>query len=258
MQILITNDDGISAPGLRYLARALSEVGEVTVVAPDREQSAVGHAITLHKPLRVDRLELDGLGPRAFATNGTPADCVVLGMVELVGGKTDLVMAGINRGANLGEEVLYSGTVSAAMEAAMAGVPACAVSVVPGREPQYEAAAGFAAVLGEGLVETGLPRDCFLNVNVPDGRIRGVEITRLGRRRYENRIYRREDPRGREYYWFTGDPIEEDSEPGTDIGATRAGRISVTPLFLNLSSPEAPAGLDGLIASAFENSRWSD
>jgi len=252
MRVLITNDDGVAAPGLRHLAQALGEVGEVTVVAPEREQSAVGHGITLHKPLRVEALELDGLGPRAYAANGTPADCVVLGVVEFLGGQADLVMAGINTGANLGEEVLYSGTVAAAMEGALAGIPSCAVSVTSREEPPYEAAARFAARLARGLAELGLPRDCFLNINVPGGEIAGVELTRLGRRRYENRIFKRRDPRGKDYYWFTGDPIEEDAEPGTDIGAIQAGRISVTPLFLNFSSPELPAGLEGLVREALE------
>jgi 5'-nucleotidase len=255
MRLLLTNDDGIRAPGLTALAGSLRALGEVTVVAPEREQSAAGHAITLHKPLRLFRADVDGLGDNAWASNGTPADCVVLGCYEVLREPPDLVIAGINAGANLGEEVLYSGTVSAAMEAALEGRLAFAISVAGAGDRHYGAAARFAAQLAPRVASLGLGADCFLNINVPNvprAAVQGVEVTRLGRRRYANRIYRRTDPRGRPYFWFDGDPIEEDATPGTDIAAVQQGRISVTPLHLHLAPETLPEGIEDAMAIAWE------
>lgn len=246
MNILLTNDDGIFAPGLRALAEALRPLANLRVVAPEREQSASGHSITLHKPLRMDPVELDGIS--AFATNGTPADCVILGC--LTWDQTpDLVVSGINRGANMGEEVLYSGTVSAAMEAALQGHRSLALSVASYTTDDFRAAARAGALLVRALPRIELPADCFLNVNVPSvawGEIRGIEITRLGKRSYINRVDRREDPRGRAYYWFTGSPREAQSGEGTDIGAVAEDKISVTPVHYDLTGYDAMPALEVL------------
>jgi 5'-nucleotidase len=239
MNILLTNDDGIFAPGLRALAEALRPLANLRVVAPEREQSASGHSITLHKPLRMDPVELDGMS--AFATNGTPADCVILGCLTW-DEKPDLVLSGINRGANMGEEVLYSGTVSAAMEAALQGHRAMALSVASYTTDDFRAPARVGALLAQALPGITLPADCFLNVNVPSrpwGEIAGVEITRLGKRSYINRVERREDPRGRAYYWYTGSPREASCGEGTDIGAVAEGKISITPVHYDLTGYDA-------------------
>jgi len=251
MEILIANDDGIHAPGLRALALALQDLGRLTIIAPEREQSAVGHAVTLHKPLRKRPVALDGVEAEAYATNGTPADCVALGTVDptrLPG----LVVAGINVGANLGEEVLYSGTASAAMEGALAGVASFAISVTGKPVADFTAAAQFARALALSLRDDPLPPGMYLNVNVPNlppEQIQRVEATRLGWRRYVNRMEERVDPRGQPYYWFSGDPEEHDDSEGTDIAAVAAGRISVTPLHFDLTSHTHLGLTAGLVAN---------
>jgi 5'-nucleotidase len=251
MRILISNDDGIQAPGLRALAAELSRCGDVTIIAPEREQSAAGHAVTLHKPLRMRDVVLDGLDVTAYATNGTPADCVALGTVN-PDNMPDFVFSGINAGANLAEEILYSGTASAAMEGAMYDVPSFAVSVVaPPAEARFDVAAQVARRLAEAFPADAGTRACFFNVNVPNldpEQIRGIEVTRLGHRRYVNRMSERLDPRGQPYYWFTGEPIERDARPGTDIAAVAAGRISITPLHFDLTSHDDIAPLSEALA----------
>jgi len=249
MRILITNDDGVRAPGLSALIRSLQEVGKLRVIAPEREQSAAGHAVTLHKPLRLAPVELSGVNGEVFACNGTPADCVILGALT-DSHPPDLVIAGINGGANLGEEVLYSGTVSAAMEAAIQGIPSFAISVTSYDEVDFGPAARFARRLAVLLADLDLPDNSFLNVNVPavpPEQIRGVAFTRLGHRAYINRIDRRQDPRGETYYWFSGDPTESDSAPGTDIGAIAENKISITPAHFDLTSYEILDNLDPLL-----------
>jgi len=253
MRILVTNDDGINSPGLLALVRRLVEIGEVCVIAPEREQSAAGHGITLHKPLRMNEVRLEAPAARAYATNGTPADCVILAVAgELPA--PDLIVSGINSGANLGEEVLYSGTVSAAMEGALQGITSFSVSVTSYTNCIFEPGAEFAAKLAERLAATGLPADTFLNVNLPNlpaDRLGPAVLTRLGRRTYHNLLERRVDPRGRPYYWFAGDPLERDASEGTDIGAIAAGMISITPVHFDLTSHGAAgdvaALLDGLV-----------
>jgi len=237
LQILLTNDDGIYAEGLSVLRDALSAVGDVTVVAPERPRSASGHAITLHKPLRAEKVRLPW-GGEGYAASGTPSDCVVLGMYALMTG-CDLVVAGINLGPNLGEDLTYSGTVSAAMEGAICGKPAIAVSVADYELPDYKPAARFTAQLARQVAEHGLPADMLLNVNVPnlpEDEIQGVEITHQGKRRYEGRVERRLDPRGRPYYWLGGEIITGFDGEGSDGEAIRQGKISVTPLHLDLTS----------------------
>lgn len=251
--ILITNDDGVHAEGLLALKNALSRVGNVHVVAPDRQRSASGHSITLHEPLRVNRARMHDGSP-AFSSSGTPSDCVTLSLLELFRKKIDLVVTGINPGQNLGIDVTYSGTVSAAMEAAIIGVPGVAVSVASnGEEPLYEAAAEFAVFLARLVLVKKLPKDTILNVNVPNlplCKIEGVEITSQGTRRYAGRVERRKDPQGREYFWLGGDVAVDKLEDGTDVKAIAENCISVTPLHLDLTGYEALAkvntwGIDG-------------
>jgi len=235
MKILVTNDDGVRAPGIRALAEALREVGEVVVVAPDRERSAVGHALTLHHPLRATEIR-----PAIFAVDGTPTDCVNLGIHTLLGTKPDIVVSGINCGGNMGDDITYSGTVSAAMEATLMGIPALAVSLVTiGRGENYGAAAAFAAHLVRMVADRGLPRDTLLNVNVPDlpqDKLGNAVVTIQGKRDYEGKIVTKTDPRGRNYYWIgNGELLFRDLD-GTDYHAVKRGSISVTPLHLDLTN----------------------
>lgn len=238
MRVLLTNDDGVNSPGLLALARAVREVAETFVVAPEQERSAASHAITLHKPLRATRTALADTGLPTWATNGTPADCVVLGILELLKEPPDVVVSGINAGANLGMDLIYSGTVSGAVEAALFGIASVAISVASFRELHWEPAARFAAHLVQEIARHGLPKDTFLNVNVPNfpaARIQGVEVTRQSSRRYVSRLEKRADPRGRDYYWLTGSADDGESDPGTDARAVTEGRISITPLRLDMT-----------------------
>jgi 5'-nucleotidase len=237
VNILVTNDDGIHSDGLLTLRARLLEVGPVMAVAPERPRSATGHSITLHKPLRIHQVRLPD-GGVGYSTNGTPSDCVVLGMIELQP-KPDLVVSGINFGPNLGEDLTYSGTVSAAMEATMFDMPALAISVASYEVADYAYAAEFAAKLVRIVAERGLPPNTFLNINVPDlppDQIRGIAVTRQGRRRYEGRLEKRVDPRKQPYYWLSGDLLDEKAEPGTDVHAVAEGKISITPVQLDLTN----------------------
>lgn len=243
--ILVSNDDGIHSEGLQALADALRGHGRVVVVAPDREQSAVSHALTLHRPLRID-----ALGPDRYAVDGTPTDCINLGVHAVLAERPALVVSGINKGANLGDDVTYSGTVSAAMEGTLLGIPSIAISQV-GRPPfDFRIAAEFAAKLVGRILTQRLPADTLLNVNVPrlepGERPRGVALTRMGRRRYGDAIVEKTDPRGRKYYWIGGDELSFVEEDGTDFAAIRAGQISVTPIHLDLTNYASFAALDGL------------
>lgn len=238
MRVLLTNDDGLHSPGLLALARAMSADADTFVVAPEHERSAASHAITLHKPLRVVRTEIGDAGVPAWATNGTPADCIVLAILDLLGTPPDVVVSGINVGANLGMDLIYSGTVSGAVEATLFGIAAIAVSVTSRTDVHWEPAAAFATRLARDVARHGLPPDTFLNVNVPNlpaEKIRGVEITRQSARRYVNRLEKRADPRGRDYYWLTGSAEGGDGEAGSDARAVEEGRISVTPLRLDMT-----------------------
>jgi len=228
--ILVTNDDGVHAVGLGALADALAPLGEVYVVAPDREQSAVGHALTLHRPLRVDRL-----GERRFAVNGTPSDCVNLGVLGLLPEPPVLVVSGINHGSNLGDDVTYSGTVSAAMEGTLLGIPSVAVSQVEGESGAFEGAARIAGLVAARVLVEGLPAKTLLNVNVPNGEIRGIRVTRLGHRVYREKVVQEMDPRGRPYYWIGTGPPEWREDGDSDIAAIHAGLASVTPVHLDLT-----------------------
>lgn len=239
--ILVSNDDGVHAPGLIALAAALEVLGEVYVVAPDRERSAVGHALTLHRPLRVDRV-----GVRRFAVNGTPSDCVNLGVLGILPVRPDIVVAGVNAGANLGDDVTYSGTVSAAMEGSLLGVPSLAVSLAePEEDADFGPAARAAAELARLTLQDRAGGVMFLNINVPRGRPRGMRLTRLGRRVYSETVKEERDPRGKLYYWIGAGPPAWEAAPDTDFAAVRAGYIAVTPLSLDLTSYEAIRVLKG-------------
>ncbi|MBM3145037.1 MAG: 5'/3'-nucleotidase SurE [Chloroflexi bacterium] len=248
--ILVTNDDGVSAPGLLALAFEMQKVGEVTVLAPDRNWSASGHVKTMHRPLRVKEVQLvDGLS--AYASDGAPSDCVALALLGLTGEKFDLVVSGINPNANIGHDVTYSGTVTAAMEAVIGGVPGVAVSLDAPENHlgvlDYGAAARFARKIVETLLSQGFPEKTIININVPylpEGEIKGVQITRQGLRLYRDRLDRREDPRGRPYYWIGGDAPTGVQEDGTDFGAIKAGYVSVTPLRLDLTAYQVLESLD--------------
>jgi 5'-nucleotidase len=240
MRILLTNDDGIHAPGLVALGQALAPLGDVVTLAPERPRSAMGHAVTLHKPLRIWPVKLPH-GGRAFATNGTPADCVALGTSEYVGQRPSLVVSGINLGPNLGVDMFYSGTVAAAMEAAISGLPAFAISIASYESADFEPAAQFARYLAEVVEARSLPKGTFLNVNVPPlsaAEMAGVAVTRQGRITYSNRIERRTDPRGMAYYWLTGDRVDEDDGADSDAAAVREGKISVTPVRIDLTDED--------------------
>jgi 5'-nucleotidase len=235
-RILVSNDDGINAPGLNALAGAMAEFGEVWVVAPDRERSGAGHSLTLQRPLRIHPM-----GERRFSVDGTPTDCVNLALKEILrASPPDLVVSGINDGPNLGDDITYSGTVSAALEGTLLGVPSVAFSVAGTRdEPSnFLPAAHFARRLVRWLLGKKLPDDVLLNVNVPNvtgEQADAYEWTRMGKRRYGEAIPERVDPRGRKYYWIGGDELDFDDLPGTDGDAIRKGRISVTPIRLDLT-----------------------
>jgi 5'-nucleotidase len=235
MIILVSNDDGIHSEGLHALEEALAAVGELYTVAPDREQNAVSHSLTLHRPLRIEEL-----APRRFAVNGTPTDCVNLAVKGFLPIRPHLVVSGINKGANLGDDITYSGTVSAAIEGSLLGIPSIAVSLVTqGTAYQFGPAAEFAATLATEVIAQGMPADTLLNVNVPNllrQEIKGYRLTRQGKRRYAEQIEVRVDPRGKKYYWIGGDDLGFDPAEGTDCVAVHEGFISVTPLHVDLTN----------------------
>lgn len=241
--ILITNDDGVRARGIEALARAAVEaqLGDVYVVAPDRDNSGISHALTLHEPLRV----LD-VRPGWMAVTGTPTDCVYLAAVEVLPRWPSLILSGVNAGANLSFDVHYSGTVSAAIEGTILGIPSVAVSLVHPRRGDFDLAARFGAELGRWVLDRGgLPPGVTLNVNVPEGQPTTWQRTFLGRRPYSHAVHVRHDPRGRPYYWIGGDPAAHDDLPGSDCNAIHEGMVSVTPLEVDLTEPRLEALLDG-------------
>lgn len=243
--ILVTNDDGIHSPGILALAEGLGDLGEVVVVAPDRERSAAGHSLTLHTPLRAEEIR-----PGFFAVDGTPTDCVNLAIHRLLTRRPALVVAGVNKGGNLGEDITYSGTVSAAMEAAMLGVPAIAVSLAGDSflPSLFEQPASFACSLALKVLQDGLPPDTFLNVNVPSGTLRGVRLTRQGKRVYGDMVVEKFDPRGRKYYWIGGGELGFRNIEGTDFHAVENGFVSVTPLHYDLTNYRSFESLSALAA----------
>ena len=239
MRILVSNDDGVEASGLRALAEALLELGEVIVCAPDREQSATSRSISLHRPLRIEKLapwESDRGAIERWSVDGTPTDAVYIGLNQVLKDRRpDLVASGINRGPNLANDVHYSGTVAAAMEGCAFGLPSFAVSLIQSRD--YAHAARFAASLARQIGAHGLPPGTLLNVNVPPGEPRGARITRIGKRSFRASVVEKLDPRGRAYYWIGGDEQAHEDVAGSDCNAVFDGRlISVTPLHLDLTA----------------------
>ena len=237
MILLITNDDGIFAPALQQLREALAPLGRVVTVAPDRDQSATSHSLTLHRPFRIQRHEQD-----VYSVDGTPTDCVVTAWYGLLDALPDLVVSGINHGPNMGEDVFYSGTVAAAIEGTLQGAPSIAVSLVTRERTDFVEPAAFVGRLVRQVIERGLGPRRLLNVNIPHrpwSEVRGVRVTRLGSRVYRDTLVRKVDPRGRDYYWIGGqDPVWESVE-GTDFHAVEQGAISVTPLRLDLTDETA-------------------
>lgn len=244
--ILLTNDDGIDSPGLHALLRALSPLARVTVLAPDHNWSAAGHTKTMHKPLRVSSYsfesvpdQLSGQDVEAYTTTGAPSDCVALALLGILSEKPDLVVSGINQGANLGHDLTYSGTVAAAMEAVIFGLPAVAISLDSYESHDFAFAAQVAAWVVRQVQERGLPPGMFLNVNVPcrpSDQIGRVAITRLGRRVYRDLLLERQDPRGLPYYWIGGEPPSGHPDSGTDIWAMANGYVSITPVHLDMTA----------------------
>jgi 5'-nucleotidase len=244
MHILVTNDDGVQAPGLMTLAQELRKIGSVTVFAPNRNWSASGHVKTMDRPLRVQETQLAD-GTPAFSSDGAPSDCVALPLLGLIEDKVDLVVSGINPNANIGHDVTYSGTVTAAMEAVICGIPGIAVSLdSPEKHDkllEYSTAANVARRIAERVLEEGLQEGVLLNVNVPylqENELQGYMITRQGLRLYRDALDRRIDPRGQPYYWIGGEAPTGVDEPGTDFGALQAGYVSITPLKLDLTALE--------------------
>jgi len=239
MRILVSNDDGFFSDGIKVLAQRLRDLGEVWVIAPDREQSASGHSLTLHRPLRVTKASKKI--QNVFMVDGTPTDCVNIGVNRIMPERPDIIVSGINQGANLGDDVTYSGTVAAALEAVLLGIPAIAVSVSPTPSDDYnfDAAADFAAFLVEQVLKHGLVANTLLNVNVPSevkiGDHRCV-ITRMGKRIYSDVVEEKLDPRGKRYYWIGGAKVGSKVEPGTDCEANDVGRISITPVQLDMTN----------------------
>lgn len=239
-RILLSNDDGINAPGLAALYEEMKSIGEVFVVAPDAEKSAVGHAITLSDPLRVWDFKKNGefFG---YAVNGTPADCVKIAYWALLDKNPDLVVSGINLGSNTGINAIYSGTVSAATEGTILGIPAFAVSLTTFKNPDFSYAAKFARKLAENILERGLPKGTLLNVNVPpvkEDEIEEIKITRQGRSTYHEHFDKRVDPQNRVYYWLTGKKVQLEDDSDVDDNAILNKRVSITPLHYDLTNYE--------------------
>lgn len=246
MRILISNDDGYQAPGIRALAAALAEHGDITVVAPDRDRSGASNSLTLEYPIRAST-QPDGF----ICVDGTPTDCVHLAITGLLDEEPDIVVSGINAGANMGDDVLYSGTVAAAMEGRFLGLPAIAVSLASHQPKHYVTAARVACELLLRLVRDPLPADTILNVNVPDlpyDQLAGYEATRLGHRHKSEPVVRAQDPRGRPIFWVGPAGAEQDAGPGTDFHAVRQGKVSITPIQVDLTRYDALDKVAGWLA----------
>lgn len=257
MNILISNDDGIAANGIRVLAEELSKKHSVYIIAPDRERSAAGHSLTLHTPLRVEEVEGSKFGAkRVWVTTGTPGDCVKIGISAILSDseKPDLVISGINHGPNLGSDILYSGTVSCAMEGAMLGIPAIATSLasMTAEYDDFKFSAKFISSLLDKLKDFKFPNKCLLNVNIPkldEEDIAGVAVTELGGRMFTDDYEKRIDPRGKVYYWMAGQLINEPANAPTDIAAVRNNKISITPVTYQMTRMDTIADLERLLCT---------
>lgn len=243
-KILVVNDDGIFSPGLRALAKAMRKLGDVWVVAPERAQNAMGRAITLHKPLRISPIQ-----KQMFAVNGTPSDCVTLGIGQLLKGQGPaLIVSGINKGLNLGDDVTNSGTVSAGLEGVIRGVPSIAVSLDGQSSFKFDVAAAVAYSIAKKVLRSGLSPETLLNVNVPKcllKDLRGVKITSLSRKKYKDPVVEKTDPRGGKYYWIAGEQISWGREKGSDVEAISNNMVSITPLHIDLTQYQAVKTLRG-------------
>jgi 5'-nucleotidase len=236
--ILIANDDGIFAPGIHALWEAMSEIGDTTIVAPNTEKSAVGHAITISDPIRIEKVKRSG-GFRGYAVNGTPADSVKIAVKAIMDKKPDIIISGINAGANVGQSLLYSGTISAATEGTFLGIPSIAISLDALRDCDFTASKVVAKNIVKSVLENGLPKDTLLNVNIPKdlkSGFKGYQITHQGSIYFKDHFEKREDPRGRTYYWMTGDIKDPDTDIQSDGVALREGYVSITPLQLQMTN----------------------
>jgi len=246
--ILVTNDDGVNAPGVLSLFNAMKQLGDAYIVAPDRERSAASRSLTMHRPLKVEKLR-----KRVYCVNGTPTDCVAIGINRILSEKPALVVSGINKGANLGDDIFYSGTVSAAMESTLLGIPSLAISLVIKRQPgkthlYFETPAKTAVDIGRYILKKSLPHDTLLNINVPDvpmENIKGMKFTRQGKRVYDNAVHDILDPHGNHHYWIGGGEPSWETGHDTDIQAIENGYISITPIHLDLTNYEALQLLQG-------------
>jgi 5'-nucleotidase len=230
-RILLTNDDGIHSAGLTAAAKALGRIGEVWVVAPDRERTAAGHAVTLHKPLRIHEID-----KRVYVVNGTPVDCVNLALLNILPKRPQLLVSGINKGVNLGDDVLYSGTVSAAVEGTILGIPSMAVSQEGRDQFHFSTGAHYAVRVAKLILRRGLPDETLVNLNVPNRAVEavtGVRVTCLSRRRFENPIIEKTDPHGRSYFWIAGTRVSWSRNKDADHEAIAEGAVSLTPLHLD-------------------------
>jgi 5'-nucleotidase len=248
-KILITNDDGIFAPGIYALWEAMQEVGQTTVVAPDTEKSAVGHAITLSDPLRVEGIHRTG-GFEGFAVSGTPADCAKIAIRSLMDKKPDVLISGINRGANLGNNIIYSGTVSAATEGTMLGIPSVAISINSFNSDEFRGAKETAIKVVHYLTNNTLPSGTLLNVNVPycpPEEIKGIKVTRQGNQYFQDDFDQRKDPRGRTYYWMKGKIVDDDQELYYDSKAVCDGYVSITPIHFQMTNESYFTKLEEII-----------
>lgn len=242
MRILLANDDGIQSPGIQTLANRLAIEHEVYVVAPDRERSAAGHSLTLHHPLRVEEVQIGfDKSIKAWTTNGTPGDCVKLALnASILDKQPDMLISGINNGPNLGADILYSGTVSAAMEGAVLGYPSIAVSLCDHsyESPNYYPAADFIAKFVPKIAQINFPTKAILNINVPSVNgtgITGIQITKLGTRMYTDKYEKRIDPRGKVYYWLAGELIDNEEDEASDVAAIKNNKISITPITFEMT-----------------------
>ena len=241
MHILVTNDDGIHSPALLQLRKNLTPYGRVTIIAPDRNQSATSQSLTLHRPLRIHPHE-----PDVYSVDGTPTDCVLIAFHGKLVEPPDFVVSGINHGPNMGEDVFYSGTVAAAIEGVLQGVPAIAASLVTRQATDFAEPAASVGRIVRQVLERGVPPRMLLNVNFPFrpfSEIRGLQLTRLGSRVYEDTLVKKVDPRGKDYYWIGGEDPVWRPQPGTDFHAVHEGMVSVTPMRLDLTDGEAISGM---------------
>lgn len=239
MRILLTNDDGINAPGIKALWQKLNSIGDVFVAAPSVEQSAMSQAITVHNPIRVDSYPIDAENVIGWSVGGTPTDCVKLALETLLTEKPDIVISGVNSGANLGSDVLYSGTVSAAIEGALHNIPSIAISLDKRRNADFLFSANFSVKLIKKMLEEKVPSNTLLNVNIPrsaNENTAKIVITKLGVREYTNSFNKRQDPSGRSYYWMGGQIVDSENREDTDVFAVKNGKVSITPIHFDLTN----------------------